>query len=182
MAKLVSKVYGDALFEEAMEKNCIDAWYGEVQELKSIFMENSDLVQLLNHPQIVKEEKIKVVQNIFSGRLSEGMVGFLVIVIEKGRQNAMLSILDYFIDRVKEYKKIGVVTVTSAAELSEEQKKKIQSKLLETTDFKSLETCYHVDRALIGGLVIRIGDRVVDSSIRTQLEELKRELMGLQMA
>lgn len=182
MAKLVSKVYGDALFEEAMEKKCVDAWYGEVQALKAIFMEHSDLSQLLNHPQIDKEEKIKVVQNIFDGRMSEGMVGFLVIVIEKGRQNDLLPILNYFIDRVKEYKKIGVVTVLSAAGLSEEQKIKIQEKILKTTDFVSLETSYEVDRDLIGGLVIRIGDRVVDSSIRTQLDKLKRELMGLQLA
>ena len=182
MAKLVSKVYGDALFEEAMEKQCIGAWYNEAQALETIFTENPDLMQLLNHPQIVKEEKIKVVQNIFDGRLSEGMVGFLVIVIEKGRQNDLLAILNYFTGRVKDYNKIGVVSVTSAAELSEEQKMKIQEKILKTTEFVGLETSYEVDGDLIGGLVKRIGDRVVDSSIRTQLEKLKRELMGLQLA
>lgn len=182
MAKLVSKVYGDALFEEAVEKNCVAGWYDEVQALRTIFTENSDLVQLLNHPQIVKEEKVKVMENIFSGRVSEGVMGFLVTVLEKGRQNDILSIFDYFIARVKEYKKIGVVLVTSAAELSSDQRTKIQEKILATTEFVSLEMSYTVDPGLIGGLVIRIGDRVVDSSIRTQLSELKRELMKLQLA
>lgn len=182
MAKLVSKVYGDALFEEAMEKDVLSGWYEEVQALKTIFLENSDLVQFLNHPQIVKEEKIRVVENIFSGKLSEGLLGFLVIVIEKGRQNDILPICEYFTDRVKEYKKIGVVKVTSAAALSEEQKKNVEKKLLETTSFVSLEISYMVDESLLGGLVIRIGDRVVDSSIKTQLEEIKRDLMKLQLA
>ncbi len=182
MAKLVSKVYGDALFEEAMEKGVLSEWYDEVQALRGIFAEHADLAQFLNHPQIMKEEKVKVVESIFKGRISEGLLGFLVIVIDKGRQNDLLSICDYFTGRVKEYKKIGVVRVTSAAALSDEQKKRVEQRLLETTQYVSLEISYVVDESLLGGMQIRIGDRVVDSSIRTRLGELKRELMKLQLA
>ena len=182
MATLVSKVYGDALFEEAMEKNVRSQWYEEIGALRTIFLENPDLAQFLNHPQIIKEEKKKVVEAIFSGKLSDGLLGFLVTVIEKGRQNDMIPICDYFTDRVKAYKKIGVVKVTSALPLSEDQKKRVEERLLETTGFVSLETEYAVDESLLGGLVIRIGDRVVDSSIKTRLEEIRRDLMKLQLA
>ena len=122
MAKLVSKVYGDALFEAAMERDMLSPVYEEVQSLQTILMENADLVQFLNHPQIIKEEKLKVVENIFKGRVSDDLMGFLETVIEKGRQKELPKILDYFVNRVKEYKKIGIVTVTSAVELSAEQK------------------------------------------------------------
>ena len=182
MAKLVSKVYGDALFEEAMEKNALSLWYEEIRALKSVFLENPELVQFLNHPQIVKEEKEKVIENIFSQRISRELLGFLVIVIEKDRQNEIVPICDYFIDRVKEHEKIGVVKITSAVELSEEQRERVEKRILETTAFVSLETSYMVDPTLLGGLVIRIGDRVVDSSIKTQLEEIKRDLTRLQLA
>lgn len=182
MAKLVSKVYGDALFETAMEKDQLDGWFEEVKALRDIFTENADLTQFLNHPQITKEEKIKAIESIFKGRISEGLLGFLVIVIEKSRQNDILPICDYFISRVKEYKKIGVVSVTSAVTLSDEQKISVEKKLLETTQFVSLEITYAVDESLLGGLVIRIGDRVVDSTIRTRLEDMKRELMKLRLA
>ena len=182
MAKLVSKVYGDALFETAMEKGVLSDWYEEVQALRGIFAEHADLAQFLNHPQIIKEEKVSVAEKIFHGRISEGLLGFLVIVIEKGRQNDILPICDYFIDRVKEYKKIGVVKVTSAVLLSEEQKQRVEKRLLETTQYVDLEITYAVDESLLGGLVIRIGDRVVYSSIRTRLEEVKRDLMKLQLA
>lgn len=182
MAKLVSKVYGDALFEAAMEKGVLSDWYEEVQALRGIFAEHADLVQFLNHPQITKEEKIEAMENIFRGRISEGLLGFLVIVIEKGRQNDILPICDYFNDRVKEYKKIGTVSVTSAAVLSDEQKERVAKRLLETTPYVDLEITYHVDESLLGGLVIRIGDRVVDSSIRSQLENMKRELLKIQLA
>ena len=72
--------------------------------------------------------------------------------------------------------------MTSAVELSEDQKNRLQEKLLAVTDYVMLETDYQVEPALIGGMVIRIGDRVVDSSIRTRLYEMKKELSQLQMA
>ena len=165
MAKLVSKVYGDALFEAAMERDMLSPVYEEVQSLQTILMENADLVQFF-----------------FKGRVSDDLMGFLETVIEKGRQKELPKILDYFVNRVKEYKKIGIVTVTSAVELSAEQKAHTEAKLLETTAFVSLEVTYSVDPAILGGLVIRIGDRVVDNSIRTRLGEIRRDLMKLQLA
>ena len=182
MAKLVSKVYGDALFEAAMEQDMLSPVYEEVQSLQTILTENPDLVQFLNHPQIIKEEKLKVMENIFKGRVSDDTRGFLETVIEKGRQKEFPKILDYVVNRVKEYKKIGIVTVTSAVELSAEQKARMEAKILETTSFVSLEVTYHVDPAILGGLVIRIGDRVVDSSVKTRLGEIRRDLMKLQLA
>ena len=68
--------------------------------------------------------------------------------------------------------------VTSATELSDACKKEIEAKLLGTTSYKTMEIHYSVDKSLIGGLVIRIGDRVVDSSIKTKLEDLKRALIA----
>ena len=67
-------------------------------------------------------------------------------------------------------------------ELRDEQKARLEKRLLETTSYVEFEMKYSVKPELIGGLVIRIGDRVVDSSIRTQLYEMKRELMKLQLA
>ncbi len=181
MAKLVAKVYGDALFAEAVEKQKVDLLFEEAKTLRNVCLENEDLMQFLNHPKVVKEEKISVMENVFSGRICDDLMGFLTIIVDKGRQKEILRILDYFIAKVKEYKKIGVVCVTSAIELDDGQKARIREKLLKTTQFLELEIDYHVDSSLIGGLVIRIGDRVVDSSIRTKLEEMKRELMKLQL-
>ena len=83
---------------------------------------------------------------------------------------------------MKKYKGIGIATVTTAVALSAEQQKKIEQKLLDTTDYKSMEMNYQTDPALIGGMIIRIGDRVVDSSIRTKLSELQRELLKVQVS
>lgn len=181
MAKLVSKVYGDALFEAAQDMNGMDTAYEEAVEIQTIFKEHSDLMQLLTHPQIVKEEKLQVMKDIFSGKVSDVMMGFLATVVDKGRQHDIPAILTYFIDRVKEYKNIGTAQVTSAVELNETQKVQVTERLLATTRYVEFEMNYAVDPSLIGGMVIRIGDRVVDSSIKTQLYELRKDLLNVQL-
>ena len=102
-------------------------------------------------------------------------------LISKGRASEMLSVFDYFIELVKEEKKIGRADVVTAVELNAEQKAKVEQKLLDTTKYETFEMNYSVDTSLIGGMVIRIGDRVVDSSIKTKLFELTRELRKVQI-
>ena len=181
MAKLVSKVYGDALFEATREMERINETAEEVKVLLDILKKSPELLQLLNHPQVVKEEKLQIIGDIFEGKLSDEIMGFLTTVVEKGRQNEICSILEYFTDRVKEYHKTGTACVTSAVELSEEQKTQVRERLLATTSFREFEMHYDVDPSLIGGMIIRIGDRVADSSIKTRLYEMKRELLKVQM-
>lgn len=181
MAKLVSKVYGDALFEEALNKQEVDALFEEVKSLQVIWHENQSLAELLNNPKIVKVDKFGIIKNIFGGRVSDDLMGFLAVIVDKGRQKEIPAICEYFINAVKEYKKIGVAHVASAVELNEGQKARLVEKLLNTTQYVDFEMDYQVDPSIIGGMVIRIGDRVVDSSIKTQIYELRRSLLKLQL-
>ena len=72
--------------------------------------------------------------------------------------------------------------VTSAVSLSDDQKKKIEANLLKNTKYTSLETTYTVDESLIGGMTVRIGDRVVDSSIKNQLDKMTAGLRKVSLA
>ena len=137
--------------------------------------------RLMTHPKINKDEKIRVVTDVFKGRISDELLGFLTIIISKDRYQEIDGILEYFLTEVKKYKGIGVATVTTAVPLRADQCKKVEQKLLNTTDYKSMEIHYEQDAALIGGMVIRIGDRVVDSSISTKLNELQKELLKVQI-
>ncbi len=135
----------------------------------------------MNHPKIIKEEKIEVAKTVFAGRVSEELFGFLTIIISKDRYREIDEILKYFVAKVKEYKGIGIATVTTAVPLKDSQCKEVEKKLLDTTRYQSMEISYDVDASLIGGMVIRIGDRVVDSSIRTKLSELQKDLLKVQI-
>lgn len=181
MAKLISKTYGDALFELAVEEDKIDALLEEIEQLQKVLSENDEFGRLMNHPKIIKEEKIQVAKNVFEGRMSDELLGFLIIIISKDRYRDIDAILDYFIAEVKKYKGIGIATVMTAVPLREEQCKKIEQRLLDTTSYTTMEMNYMLDKSLIGGMVIRIGDRVVDSSIKTKLSELQKELLKVQL-
>ena len=181
MAKLVTTTYADALFQLAVEENRVDELYSEVCTLKKILEDNPDLSKIMTHPSVDKNEKIETVRNIFSGRVSGEVCGLLNQIVVNNRYEETEGILDSFISMVKEYKKIGVAHVETPTALSDAQKQTIERKLLETTDYVEMEMDYTVDAKLIGGMRIRIGDRVVDSSISTKLEDLARNLRRIQL-
>ena len=181
MAKLISKTYGEALFELAIEEQKLEVLFEEAKVVRDILRENTDFGKLLNHPKIPREDKIKVAEEVFKGRVSGELTGFLVLIIEKDRSKELDAILTYFIDRVKEEKHIGVAFVTTAIELDKAIQLRVKQRLLETTKYKEMEMNYMVDTSIIGGMVIRIGDRVIDSSITTKLNELKKQLLKIQL-
>ncbi|MBQ3513494.1 MAG: F0F1 ATP synthase subunit delta [Lachnospiraceae bacterium] len=177
MAKQISQTYGNALFELAVEQNNLEQMMQEVVFIKQCLEENEDLMKVLNHPKIPKDEKITLLETVFKGQVSEEMSGFLAILLNKDRQSGILEIFDYFMHCAREYKKIGELYVTSAVTLSAVQKEQIEARVLELTSYVSLEVKYEVDESLIGGLVLRINDRVVDSSIKTKLANMTKSLI-----
>ena len=181
MAKLVSKTYGDALFDLALSKDVLKDLWDEVDAVGQIWKDNADLAALMEHPRIDIEEKVQLIKNIFDGRVSDIMTGFLVTVIEKGRASELENIFDYFTDRARQYYNIGVAYVTSAVLLTDSQKEQIVKRLIEVTQYVEFVMNYSVDPKLIGGMIIRIGDRVMDNSVKNKLNTLSRTLMGIQL-
>ena len=179
MAKQVAKTYGEALFEIAMEEGRPNIFLEEVEAISAVLKQNPEFDKLLKHPKISKQEKQQVVKTVFEGRVSGEMLGFLELVVVKERYGELPAIFKYFVDRMKEEKKIGVAYVTTAVELSETRKAAVYAKLLETTPYRTLEIHYGVEAGLIGGMIIRIGDRVVDSSIANKLAEMKKDLLQI---
>ena len=181
MAKLISKTYGEAIFELAVSEDRVDALTEEIQGVLKVLEENPQFSDIMKHPKITKEEKLQVIETVFKGRVSDELTGFIRLIVEKGRYGNLREIMQYFLDEVKKQKGIGVAYVSSALPLREEQRKQVETKLLETTKFREMEMHYQVEESLIGGMVIRIGDRVADSSIRTKLSHLEQQLLKIQL-
>lgn len=181
MAKLISKIYGDALFNLAHEELRIEEISEELKVLSDVLRENQDFIKILNHPRVTKEEKINILESVFKNRFSDEIVGFLTIILNNGRFGDLESIISYYMKRVKEFKYIGVVDVISAMELTHVQKTDIESKILQTTNFNTLEIDYTIDHSLLGGMIIKIGDQVMDSSVRTKLLLLEKNLLNVQL-
>lgn len=181
MAKLVSQVYGEALFSLAAESDRLEQFSEELCAVRETLNEYPQYAAILSHPQLDEPEKIEVFDRVFKGKILSELTGFFHILLEKGRFRDFQAILDYFEEKRLEHDKIGVAWVTSAVELSKVQQKRIEDKLLATTDFVSMQMHFETDPALIGGLKVRIGDRVVDSSIQSRLNDMKEELMNIQL-
>ena len=181
MAKLVADTYGDAFFMLAVETNQVDKLLNEVKAASDALKENSNFTKLMNHPKIAKEEKRKILETIFKGRISDELLGLMQMLFVKNHFNEMENVFAHFVKKVKEYKNIGTVYVTSPTPLREEQKGMLLEKLKKTTKYEIFEIHYAVDSSLIGGMIIRIGDRVVDNSIQTKLRKLTRELSKIQL-
>lgn len=181
MAKLVTGTYGEALFELAVDEKREQELLDEALCYKQILGDNKEFTLMMNHPKILKEEKSQSLEKICEGNFSREFTGFLLLVLQKDRYAEIEGILDFFIARMKEHMKIGNAYVTTAVSLKDSQKKAIEAKLLDTTKYQKMEITYSEDESLIGGMIIRIGDRVVDSSIRTKLEKLTRSLSQIQV-
>ena len=169
------------MFELAVESGKVDAFLEEAQDMLKVLTDNPELSQIMNHPKIDKEEKLQVIESVFKGKVSDEVVGLLRMLEEKDHWSETGSVFAYFVDRVYSYKNIGKATVSTPTELTAAQKSDVEKRLLETTQYVSFDIDYRVDPELIGGMVIRIGDRVVDSSIKTQIQKLSRELSNIQL-
>ncbi len=181
MAGVVSSTYGHALFELALEKGQLEAMLEEATVVRKVLEDTPELLSLYNHPKIAMEEKEAFTEECFRGRVSDDMTGFLILTVRNGRQNDIAAILDAYEAEVKEYKRIGIAYITTPRPMPEEQKERLLQRLIETTRYESFEMHYSIDESLIGGIVVRIGDRVMDSSIRTQLASMQKDLLQLQV-
>ncbi|HCA20756.1 MAG TPA: ATP synthase F1 subunit delta [Lachnospiraceae bacterium] len=182
MAREIESVYGGALFEAAVEKGRLRELYEEAGAVIIGLDDNPELVSILENPSIDSDKKEELLKAIFSGRVDELIANTLMLAVEKGHSRYLTKILNVFIKAAMKELGIGEATVRTAFDLSDAQKKQVEDKILTTAKFNEVIIDYKVDKSLIGGMIIKIGDRVVDSSIANQLESLRKSLMKGQQA
>lgn len=131
MAKLISQVYGEALFGLAVEENKLEQFSKELDAIEAVLLEYPEYSRILEHPQLDEPEKIQVFDRVFEGRICSELTGFFHILLEKGRFHDREAIIAYFQSKRLAHEKIGVACVKSAVELSLEQKKGLKTGCLQ---------------------------------------------------
>ena len=177
MAKLISKRYAVALFELAKETDKMDLFNEQVELIYDSIKNDKDFLTVLNHPRISGGEKFNLFQNIFKDNISEEILGLISIVVKKNRETEMLEILETFLELVKDYKGITTAYVYSAIALKDEQLAKIKENLSKNLN-KEVIIKADVKPELIGGLVINVDGKVIDNSIKSNLENIKKRLIN----
>lgn len=178
---LISGRYATALFDLALEKDCLDKFYDDVELVYNTISGDKELMAVLNHPQISGDDKLNILVKAFSDNVSEDIIGFFSVIFKKNRENELLNILSAFIDKAEQHKGIAYATVESADKLSDETLAKIEQKLSSNLN-KQVKAEAKVDPELLGGLKISVCGHVIDSTVKSQIGDLKKKLLNAKLA
>jgi F-type H+-transporting ATPase subunit delta len=177
--------YAQALYDIASEKttlpkykSMVDRIESELKEVRSILDDNIELQRLLYHPQITAAAKKELLDRLFKGKISEVTGNFLALLVDRRRETYFGDIVDEFVALANADRGIVDARVTTAAELNDAEKGDLSSILARLTG-KKIQTSYAVDPSIIGGVIVRMGDKIIDGSVKTRLATLKDRLKAI---
>ena len=170
----IARVYADALFGAAKEKGKLDPIHDQLGQLADAFADNRELQLFFFSPYFSSAEKQEGIRKAVDGAEPE-LVNFLELLTERHRMPVLFRIRRQFNALwAKENRRLGV-TVTSAVELDPEIAERIGSEIEEQTG-NTVELERRVDPDILGGLVVQVGNMVLDTSIRGRLEKLRKSV------
>jgi F-type H+-transporting ATPase subunit delta len=173
----VALAYASSLLDLASEQNDAEQIGQELAALRQIVQENRSFAVFLASPAIGHVERTEFLTRIFGGKLSKLMHNFIGVLNEKGRMSSLSQIADAYDDLLAE--KLGKidVDVTVATKLSPELLEDVRKRVSAALK-KDAIVQEHVDDSIIGGLIIRVGDKLMDASVKTQLAAMKQQLLA----
>lgn len=172
----VGKRYSKALYEVAEERNSVEEILDDLKALKTIYQQNPNLGFALAGRSITKTEKQKILDTLKTP-FGELMQNFLSLLFERGRLNDLVEIADAYIKKYDDANGIVEVTVTSTIELTPEQEASLRDVIAKRFSIKQANLTKIVDPSIIGGVVIRVGDQVIDGSVLKRFTAIKNLLL-----
>lgn len=169
--------YARAMFLLAEEEGKLDAYGRELRALLSDIESAPELKAYLSSPLIPRQAKREAVQKIFAGELSPVIMNFLLLLLDKQRIGLFAEIVRQYEDLSNEAQGIVVADVTTARGLSDGQGQKL-SETLGKLAGKTVKLRKHLDERLIGGVVVRMGDRLLDGSLKSRMKALEAQLLA----
>ena len=176
-ASALARRYAGALFAAVRAADLIDQVESDLGLLTFTLESAPRLLEALTHPLIPVERKKDIVADLLRNRVQELTLHFLYLLIDKRRAEVLEDVEQEYVRLANEYRNVLPVTVTSAIPITCEEKCALRKKLEESTG-KTIELQLAEDPEIIGGLVIQIGDKVIDGSVRGYLESLRERLLG----
>lgn len=170
----LGRVYAKALIDLAIEQGQIEAVREDMRLVSSVLSDSRDLANVMSSPIVKADKKEAILEEIFGKKISEMSQRFLKIVIDHGREGSLRLIAQAFENMYLHQKGIELVSVTTAYPLSEAEVKAVSEKAATYTG-KQVELNQVVDESIIGGMVLRVGDKRYNGSLAHQLKTLRRQ-------
>lgn len=175
MAKLVSKTYAKALFELAVEGQMVDQILAEYEFVANSFDEFPEFLEIVKSPKVSNDDKIKILSETYGDKVSETLVNFFKVLVDKKRSNVVREVYNDYKVLVDESKGLVVARVESVIPLEANEIKVLEAKLNDVTG-KQVTIENVINPEIMGGLVVTVGDKIVDGSVKHKLDNLKHEL------
>ncbi|MDL1913329.1 MAG: ATP synthase F1 subunit delta [Bergeyella sp.] len=170
----IAQRYAGGLFNLAKELNNVDIVFKEMESIVRLFYDSKEFRCFIESPLIDKKKKISVAEAIFSG-FSKTSLDFVRLIISNGRGSALGNMAKAYVHNVNKRKGIQTVVLTSAVALDRKVSEDIirSSQLLNKEASFRLETVINPD--ILGGYILRVGDQQIDTSVRSQLDKIKKD-------
>jgi len=173
---VIAKRYARALLNIASEKKLYDPFAQDLSLLNATFELNPDFEVLLSHPRIALDAKKDMLKQAFSGKLSEDVLSLILLLVESNRENIIPDLVKEYIAMANDAQNIVDATVYSTFSLSEAELSKLSAEFGKTIG-KTIRLKAVLDPSIVGGLLIRIGDRLYDGSVRGKLSRFRQTLV-----
>jgi len=173
--------YAKALFNLARERENLDAIADSLAVVTSTAQGSPDLMTMLHHPLITKERKKELLAQVFGGEIQADVQNFLFLLVEKDRASIIPSVAREFARLTDEHRRVADAEVVSAVPLSQEQTSAIVNQLQTSTGY-TIRLTTRVDETILGGLVIRVGDKLMDGSVVTRLQTMRDGLKQIKVS
>lgn len=170
--------YAGALFDLAKDQSVLDGVQADLSSFKGLLAESADLTRLIESPAISKEDQVKALTAVAekAGAL-ELTTKFLGLLASKRRAFALPQIIDAYAAMLSDEKGEVKADLVSAVELSKDQTDAVRDKISKSVG-KTVTMTSSVDPGLLGGLVVRVGSRMIDASLKTKLHQLELAMKG----
>jgi F-type H+-transporting ATPase subunit delta len=166
--------YAKAIMDLAVEKGQLDRVTADMRMLSDTMRSHADLTMLLRSPIIHPAKKLPILQKVFTGRVDAILMNFMEILVRKHRESHLPEIVKVYLERYNELQNIKSVRITTAQPIEAGLKDKIAESLRESAS-ATVELESVVDPELIGGYIIRYGDKQYDASVIRNLRRLRKE-------
>lgn len=170
----VASRYAKSLIDLAGEQNILEEVKKDIELFIETCMVSSQLQAVLKNPIISLDKKAGILEGLFAGKLNKMILSFFKIAVRKGRSAILYATAKEFISQYNTLKNIVDATVTSASPLSSDNLSQIENVIKQVTKGEVILTS-KVDPALIGGFVLKVGDKQFDTSISSKLNKLRKE-------
>ncbi|MFD1671249.1 ATP synthase F1 subunit delta [Agrilactobacillus yilanensis] len=173
----IGRRYGKALFELAEENDTLESTFEELMALRHVFEDNAELGDILTDTRLNLTEKKPIIDGL-KANFSPSIQAFLQMVFEYKRMSDILFIVDHFEALYDEKKKIILAEVTTAIALTDAQQEKLSQQIAKRFEANEVKIDSVVDPAIIGGVIVKTADKVVDGSLRTKLANIESLLLN----